>query len=75
MNQVFLLHGSTSTRPHTSLRTGEAMQQWGVLFSIILFVFLKDAVRGHRFKDDEELRPSGKELQHIASDGKAEKVC
>jgi len=37
------------------------------------FDFLKDAVRGHRFEDDEELRPSGKELQHTASDAKGGK--
>jgi hypothetical protein len=37
------------------------------------FDFLKDAVRGHRFEDDEELRPSGKELQHTAYDAKGEK--
>jgi len=44
-------------------------------FDLTSVDFLEDAVRGHRCEDDEEIRPSGKELQHTASEAKAEKLC
>jgi histone-lysine N-methyltransferase SETMAR len=71
-NQVLLLHDNA--RPHTSLLTREATatMEWIVLLhppyspdlapsDFHLFDPLKDALRGRRFADDDELKHSVRE--------------
>jgi histone-lysine N-methyltransferase SETMAR len=72
MNQALLLHDNA--RPHTNLRTGEAVATMGytvlshppyspdlVPSDFHIFGFLKYALLGRRFAGGDELKPSARE--------------